>query len=105
LNLRIPELKVNAKLDYQFCPKTSLSFSYQFNDEREDAFYNNSTYITEDVTLKSYSLLDFYISRKIANDKIILFANVTNILNENYQELYNYSTKGRNINIGFNLSL
>jgi len=105
LNLRIPELKVNAKLDYQFCPKTSLSLSYQFNDEREDAFYNNSTYMTEDVTLKSYSLLDFYISRKIANDKIILFANVTNILNENYQELYNYSTKGRNINIGFNLSL
>ncbi len=34
-----------------------------------------------------------------------LFANITNILNEDYQELYGYSTKGRNINIGFNLSL
>ncbi len=105
LNLRIPELKVNAKLDYQFCPKTVMSLSYQFNDDREDAFYNNSTFMTEDVTLKRYSLLDFYVSRKIAKDKIKLFANVTNLLNEDYQELYNYSTKGRNINIGFNLSL
>lgn len=105
LNLRIPELKANAKLDYQMCSKTMMSISYQFNDDRQDAFYNSNTFMTEDVTLKSYSLLDFYISRKIANDKMTVFANVTNIFNEDYQELYRYSTKGRNINIGFNLSL
>jgi vitamin B12 transporter len=34
-----------------------------------------------------------------------LFANVTNIFNEDYQELYGYSTKGRNVNIGFSLTL
>ena len=105
LNLRIPELKVNAKLDYQFCPKTVMSLSYQFNDDREDAYYNSNTFMNESVTLKSYSLLDFYISRKIVNNKVTLFANVTNLLNEDYQELYRYSTKGRNVNIGFNLSL
>ena len=105
LNLRIPELKVNAKLDYQMCPKTMVSVSYQFNDDRDDAFYNSTTFMTEDVTLKSYSLLDFYISRKIAKDKMTVFVNVTNLLNEDFQELYRYATKGRNINIGFNLSL
>ena len=105
LNLRIPEIKVHARLDYQFCPKTNMSLSYQFNDDREDAFYNNATFMNEVVNLKSYSLLDFYISRKIANEKMRVFANVTNIFNEDYQELFGYSSKGRNINIGFNLSL
>lgn len=105
LNLRIPEIKVNAKLDYQFNPKTNMSLSYQFNDERVDAFYNDTTFMTETVNLKSYNLLDFYINKKIAKDRITLFANITNLLNEDYQELYGYSTKGRNFNIGFNLKL
>ncbi len=105
LNLRIPEIKINARLDYQFCPKTNISFTYQFTDDRKDAFYNNSTFLTEEITLKSYNILDFYISRKIAKDKLTLFFNATNILNEDYQELFGYTTRGRNINLGFNLSL
>ena len=105
LNLRIPEIKINAKLDYQFCPKTNVSLTYQFTDDRKDAFYNNSTFLTEEVTLKSYSIMDFYISRKIAKDKLILFVNATNMLNEDFQELFGYTTRGRNINLGFNLSL
>lgn len=104
LKLRIPEMKVNAKLEYQFSSKTFMSLSYQFNDEREDAFFNNTTFESETVTLKSYSLLDFYLSHKIIYNKLTLFANVTNILNENYQELYGYTTKGRNVSIGFSLS-
>ena len=105
LNLRIPELKINAKLNYQICDATFMSLSYQFNDKREDAFYNSATFATEAVSLESYSLLDFYISHKVLKDKMTLFANVTNLLNADYQELYRYTTKGTNINIGFNLSL
>ena len=105
LNLRIPEIKANARIDYKLCPKTNMSLTYQFNDERKDSFYNNSTFMTESVSLQSYSLLDFYINRKIINDRLLMFVNVTNIFNEDYQELYGYSTRGRNINIGFNLSL
>jgi vitamin B12 transporter len=105
LSLRIPKLKVNARLDYQPCDATFLSLSYQFNDDRTDSVYNSSTFMNEDVTLKSYNLLDFYISHKIIKNKVTLFANVTNILNEDYQELFGYSTKGRNVNIGINISL
>jgi vitamin B12 transporter len=105
LSLRIPEFKANARLDYQLSPKTVMSLSYQFNDERTDAVYNSTTFMNDEITLKSYSLLDFYVSRKIANNRVTLFANVTNILNEDYAELFGYSTKGRNVNIGFNLNL
>lgn len=104
LKLRIPELKVNAKLNYQVSETTFMSLSYQFNDTREDAFFNNTTFETETVNLKSYSILDFYISHSIINNRFTLFATTTNILNEDYQELFGFTTKGRNVSIGFNLS-
>jgi vitamin B12 transporter len=61
--------------------------------------------MNEEVILKSYNLLDFYISQNILDNKMKLFANVANIFNEDYQELYGYSTKGRNFNVGFSLTL
>ena len=62
------------------------------------------TFMNDDVTLEKYSLLDFYISQKIIKNKVTLFANINNLFNEEYVELYGFSTKGRNVNIGFNLS-
>ena len=104
LNLRIPELKINVRLDYQLKESTFLSLSYQYNDDREDAFFNNTTFESETVNLKSYILLDFYVSHDIIKNRMTLFTNITNILNADYQELYGYTTKGRNMTIGFNLS-
>jgi vitamin B12 transporter len=105
LDLRIPELKINGRLDYNVCESTFLSLAYQFNDNRTDSVYNSTTFTNDDITLKSYSILDFYVSHNVIKNKLKLFANVTNILNEEYEELYNFSTKGRNFNIGFNLNL
>jgi vitamin B12 transporter len=105
LDLRIPEIKVNAKLDYNFNDNTFASLSYQFNDARNDAFYNTATFMTEAVVLDSYSLLDVYFSHTILKNKMTLFTNITNILNAEFQELYGFATKGRNFNVGFNLSL
>lgn len=105
LSLRIPEIKANARIDYAFSKQTQMSLSYQYNDEREDTFYNSSTFENEMVTLESYGLLDFYVSHSILEDKLLLFANVTNILNEDYQELFGFSTRGRGVNLGFNLKL
>jgi len=105
LSLRIPEFKVNASLLYELSEATFFSLSYQFNDERTDAVYNASTYQNDIINLKSYNLFDFYVSQKLVHNKVTLFANVTNILNEKYEELYGYSTRGRNVNIGLNISL
>jgi len=104
LKLRIPEFKVNANLNYQVSDATFMSLSYQYNDTREDAFFNSTTFTSENVNLKSYSLLDFYVSHKLIKNRMTLFTNITNIFNTDYQELFGYKTKGRNINIGFNLS-
>jgi len=105
LNLRIPKFKVNAHLDYQVCDATFFSLVYQFNDDRNDIVFNGSTFMNDEVILKNYSLLDAYLSHNILESKMTLFVNVTNIFNEDYEELHGYSTKGRNITIGFNLKL
>jgi vitamin B12 transporter len=105
LSLRIPEIKINARFDYQVLKSTVLSLSYQFNDSREDSVFNSTTFANDSVTLESYGLLDFYVSHKIINNKMTLFANVTNIFNEDYQELFGFSTRGRGVNIGFSLNL
>ncbi|MCD2259958.1 TonB-dependent receptor plug domain-containing protein [Psychroserpens luteolus] len=105
LNLRIPELKINAALNYQLNTQTFMSLSYQFNDDRDDAFFSSTTFQSESVNLESYSLIDFYVSHKLVKDKLTVFANMNNVLNEAYEELFGYSTRGRNINIGFTLSL
>ena len=105
LGLRIPELKVNTRLDYRLNPKTALGLSYQYNDERDDLVFNNQTFENDIIALESYGLLDFYISQKLLENKMTVFANVTNILNENYQELFGFATRGRGINLGFNLRL
>ncbi|MBC3847110.1 TonB-dependent receptor [Winogradskyella echinorum] len=105
LSLRIPEIKVNTRLDYQLCDSTLMSLSYQYNDEREDSVYNSTTFMNDIVNLESYGLLDFYVSHKILNNKMTLFANVTNIFNEEYQELFGFATRGRGVNLGFRLNL
>ncbi|HZW62759.1 MAG TPA: TonB-dependent receptor plug domain-containing protein [Flavobacteriaceae bacterium] len=105
LNLRIPEMKANARLDYNLNKSTFLSLVYQFNDNRTDSVYNQETFRNESQNLKSYQLWDFHVNHSLLKNKLMLLAYVTNILNENYQELYGYTTRGRNVGIGFNLRL
>lgn len=105
LGLRIPELKINARLDYQLCDKTTLGLSYQFNDDRNDVFFDNTTFESVTVNLEPFIITDFYVSHKILKDKMTVFANVTNIFNEEYQELFGFETRGRGFNLGFNLNL
>ncbi|WP_179020328.1 TonB-dependent receptor plug domain-containing protein [Winogradskyella forsetii] len=105
LSLRIPEIKVNTRLDYDLADATILSLSYQYNDDREDSVYNPDTFQNDKITLESFGLLDFYISHNIINNRMTVFGNVTNIFNEDYQELFGFTTRGRGVNIGFNLNL
>ena len=76
-----------------------------YNTLNRENFTNVGFGTKDEVILKDYSLLDIYISQRVLKNKITIFANFINILNKDYQELYGYSTKGRNIIIGFSLKL
>ena len=101
--LRIPEIKANAGIGYQLCPKAYTSLNFQYVDDRDDSFFNLSTFTSDAVVLESYMLFDWYINYQLL-DNMKVFASVANITNEDYQELYGFSTRGRNTRIGFSLS-
>ena len=101
--LRIPEHKINLKAGYQISDKSYTSLSYQFNDDRTDNFYNNETFANETVVLESYGILDFYYSQQVS-DHLKVFAGVDNIFNTEFQELYRYTTRGRNARLGIALN-
>lgn len=101
VRLRIPKHKANASLGYNICENTYASLDYQFVGKRTDT--NFSTFTNED--LSAYSLVNIYFSHKFIKNKVKLFANITNLLNEDYFEILGYTTRGRNVNLGLNLNL
>lgn len=100
--LRIPEHKLNATLQFQPTVKTSFSLSYQYNTEREDRFFSPETFEQEAVTLEAFGVLDFYVSHQVMPN-LRLFANISNILDETYEEIHRFSTRGRNVRVGLQL--
>ncbi|MFI1771555.1 TonB-dependent receptor plug domain-containing protein [Thalassobellus citreus] len=101
VRLRIPKHKANASLGYNFSKKSFASLNYQFVGSRTDTDF--STY--QNVELDSFSLIDIYFSQKLINNKMKLFASITNLFNEDYFEIIGYTTKGRNVSIGLQLTL
>lgn len=97
--LRIPKHKINASIGYQFNENTNVALSYQYNDERTDSFYNNETFENELVILKNYNLIDLFLDHRISSN-LKGFAGVTNLTNVDYEEIYSFNTRGRNIKLG-----
>jgi len=104
LAARIPKSSVNGLLGYSFSTKTYASLSYQFNADRQDIFFDPITFASTPVTLDSYSVLDLYVKHRIT-DKLSAFASLNNIFNEEYQEVLNFTTRGRNARFGISLTL
>ena len=102
-SLRIPSHKVNAMLAYNINAKTFTSLTYQFNDQRTDSFFNNETFANETVVLNGYGILDYYLSHSV-NENIKVFAGMSNITNETYEEIYRFTARGRNARIGLVLN-
>jgi len=101
--LRIPKHKINASLGLSIAKNTFTSLSYQFNDDRTDSFSNNITFENEPIVLKSFGVLDYYISHQV-NDHLKLFAGISNLTNEKYEEIYKFNTRGRNARFGLSLN-
>lgn len=104
VKVRLPKHKMNASLGYSFLPGSYASLSYQYNSERADNFYDPDLGASVPVNLESYSLVDLYISHRLCK-KVKLFGGIDNILNEDYTEVYGYNTRGRNVRLGFSVTL
>ena len=101
LNRLIPKHKGNIDLNYTF-KKGSFGINYQFVDKRSDAYYDSNIWATQAINLASYQLVNSNISYELLPNRLYIFGAVTNILNEDFQEVIGYNTRGRNYKIGLN---
>jgi vitamin B12 transporter len=101
LNRLIPKHKGNVDLNYIF-KRGTFGINYQYVDHRSDTFYDMNIFATQSVTLPSYQLVNSNISYELLPNRLQIFGTVTNILNDDFQELIGYNTRGRNFKLGFN---
>ncbi|MCB0485190.1 MAG: TonB-dependent receptor [Flavobacteriaceae bacterium] len=95
LLLKIPKHKANMNVLYKINDRTNVSFNGKFVDATKD--YGN-------LNLPSYRIVDAFFNRKVMNDRVTLFASVTNIFNEDFQEIAGFSTRGRNYRLGLQVN-
>jgi vitamin B12 transporter len=98
--LRIPKNKWNAGIHYQLNKKWVASANYQYVSSRTDVDF--ATF--ENIRLKAFDLFGLY-SKYEFNNEISIFLNLENVFNTDYVEVFNYTTRGRNVRIGINVLL
>lgn len=94
---RIPKHKVNFKVGYEISDFSFASMTYQYTHE---IFENSFSPL-----LDSFNLFNLYFSHELKSKKIKLFGGLDNLFNQKFQEVLGYTTKGRNIRLGFTLSI
>lgn len=101
LNRLIPKHKGNVDLNYKF-KRGTFGINYQYVDHRSDAYYDSNIWATQAVNLAAYQLVNSNISYELLPKRLHIFGTVTNILNEDFQEVIGYNTRGRNYKLGLN---
>ena len=100
----IPANKFVAGLD--ITPFKNAFFNFSYRNVGERTFfdrYGSFGNAGEDVILEKYQVLDFMANYKMLNDTVTVFTAFTNLLNEDYNDILGYSTRGRNYKVGIRL--
>jgi vitamin B12 transporter len=102
---RIPDHRANISAQISPLKGLNTTLRYEYSDIRGDAFFNNTSFMTENVVLSSYQILDLDMTYKLAAKDVTFFTGVSNIFNEEYQEIFGFQTRGRNYKVGVRLGL
>ncbi|MDY0779661.1 TonB-dependent receptor plug domain-containing protein [Tenacibaculum sp. IB213877] len=99
----IPKHKFIASLESNPFKNAFVSLVYKNVGERFAPYYDSTVFATVEATLPKYNLLDLNANYKLLNEKVTLFGSVTNLFNEDYEDVLGYSTRGRNYKLGIRL--
>jgi len=102
---RRPKNMAGINIAYQVNAQAYISLNSKFFGQREDLYFDMETYTNETITLKAYTLIDFYGEYRLKKINATFFTDLKNILNTDYQEVYGYATMGINITTGIRVML
>ncbi|MGZ8540166.1 MAG: TonB-dependent receptor plug domain-containing protein, partial [Chitinophagaceae bacterium] len=103
--IRRPKHSVGANISYQLTPSLFVNTNIRSIGQRDDLFFNSITFKNDPVLLEAYTLLDAYAEYSLAKKKLKLFAQVNNILDADYYEVYGFTVPGTNFIAGFRYKL
>ncbi|QOI97570.1 MAG: TonB-dependent receptor [Flammeovirgaceae bacterium] len=98
--LRRPKHSVGLNVGFQATEKLFASLNFKTFGQRNDLFFDFNTFAASPVVLDAYQLLDVYMEYVVINNRIKLFGDFRNLLNQDYYEVYGYSTQRFNATVG-----
>ena len=90
--LRRPKSSFGATLSYKPSTRFSLSGNLQAFGKRNDITFDPNSLAAIPIELDHYVLLNIYGEYAIRKNKIYVFADLRNVTNSDYQEVYGYRT-------------
>jgi vitamin B12 transporter len=102
---RRPKNSFGLNLGYQFNNAFFISTQVQAFGKNTDLTFEPPTYAPKEVTLNNYVLVNFYAEYAFVTRRLKVFADLRNLTNTEYMEIYGYNTPGFNGSAGFRLSL
>lgn len=99
----IPENKANLSLGYAFSKRTFVSLAAQYTDERTSNDFRE--FPAALVTLDDFTLVNLSFSHTLKDNSIKFFGNIDNLFNEDYQDVFGFTTRGFNVRVGVTLNL
>jgi vitamin B12 transporter len=102
---RRPAHTIGLFAGLQATSKLYVSLNYRHYGQTYDLFYNSATFGNELQSLKAYGLLNGYAEYSLIGKRLKIFADVKNILDAKYAELYGYTALGTNFNAGLSFNI
>ena len=102
---RVPKNSAGATLSYQVNTHLQVSTNVQWQDKRQDLYYDVNTYADAQITLHAFTLWNAYAEYKIPRWHLTVFADTRNITGTHYMEVYGYNTLGFTLTGGLRVTL
>jgi vitamin B12 transporter len=103
--IRRPKHSFGINAGWQATPRFFVSTQISSYGKRNDLYYDAATFSQQPAVLGAYTLWNAYASYQFGQDRMKLFAEVKNIINAKYTEVYGYSTQGFNITGGLRIKI
>lgn len=103
--LRRPKSTLNLSAGAQLTSAFYFSAQLSAIGKRSDVYFDPVTFASVPITLKKYFLLNVYAEYGLLKGKLKLFADVRNLLDADYSDIYGYNTAGFNAYGGIRIKL
>lgn len=103
--LRRPSHAGSLNANYSFlAERAKLTLTADYGGSRNDIFFPPFPAPSQIVTLDSYWLMDLAVSYDVGT-KFSIFVRTSNLLDEDYEQVFGYRTPGRSVFLGMRVSL